>query len=683
MQGVSMATTIKAKLTISIATVTILVLGLGLFALQVQESLNNKLYDLGNQAEKLAILGDLQLAVNEALMPGNDYIITGNPQYRQDSDKLDKTFSQYQTLRAKNSAIFQKSHNDPSQPRLMEEMDYQYAAPLLQDLQKFKEQIRLSFGKAQQESDQLRTLSRHILTATFLGIVLLLVIIGLPMRNAITAPLAMVSRRLQEIAAGQGDLTKRITIVTHDEIGELGTSFNRFTDQLQTMVGELSAVSTDLAQTAQAVGRSSLHIHEAAQAQVDAIGGTAASTAELDCSIRAIASDTDRLKEATNNISAAALELSSSLDGVTNHTQRLDDSADNTLAAINEIVAAFNQIAGKVVVLSDKAGEVAASALQISTVAKEINNRSQEQAAVARSVKDDAISLGLSAINNTKERMDRIRTEVSATTDVMGRLGVMSGEIGRIINIISDITDKTNLLALNASILAAQAGVHGKGFAVVAEEVKGLAVQAAHATKEITTMISQIQQGTATAVNAANRSATEVDAGVKLTEEVAAALNKIIAQSELSLQNALLIARAAEEQTLGISMVSEAMQQTSLMVDEISHSANEHKLASERILQATEEMRGFISSVRNTVSSQTEETQRIADIITETFKTIQIIAMATQEQQNASQTIIEAFATIREKAQDNRHLTIELDGTVQQLNGQAQQLSKNVNQFTI
>ena len=92
------------------------------------------------------------------------------------------------------------------------------------------------------------------------------------------------------------------------------------------------------------------------------------------------------------------------------------------------------------------------------------------------------------------EGMKNIKSSVEKTNDFVKKLGVRSDEIGKILNVIDDITDQTTLLALNAAILAAQAGEHGKGFSVVAEEIKDLAERTAFSTQEIGSLIQSVQE---------------------------------------------------------------------------------------------------------------------------------------------------------------------------------------------
>ena len=704
----SMTLTIRKKLILAVVFFIALLSCSGLTVLTVQSRLNHQLKTVSIQGEKLALISDLQLAVEEAIMPGNDYIITGKASYRNDfaaqdkivqqlyqsisefghftgteADQIRNTQNQYQNLKKLSDRIFAKSHRDPEQTVLMEDMDYNYAAPLLLELGTVREQIRRSFDSAQNEAEQLVIFSRNVLIGVFLSGVLLMALAGRYVGSSITAPLCQVNTSLAEIADGRGNLTTRLPVRTNDEIGTLSTRFNQFSDHLQEMVGDVSKVEQELSNKAHAIHQSSGLILRVARGQLESLESAYSTTEELNAAIRVIAQDTDKLNKSAASVSSSSLELSSSLDEVAEKTERLESSSDQTLSAVNEIVMTFKQIADNVTLLSTKAGEVASSAEQINSVAQEISSHSKEQAAVAKEVKQDAQNFGLTAISKTKQKMAMIRNEVSTTSNVMNQLGIATGEIGRIVSLITEITDKTDLLALNASILAAQSGVHGKGFTVVAEEVKDLALQAAASTKEIDTVVSQIRQWTAHAITAATNSVKEVDEGVSLSHEAETALLTIVSKTDLSLEHAVQIANAAEEQTKSIGLVSSAMQDISYMVQLIDRATTQQQISSEHILQATEEVRNIIHATKLSAVSQSSETQRITAMIVEMSDMIQMIAKATAEQQKASQEIVKTFQAIHGSAVNTTDLVNQLTSSARTLQTQADKLHEHINEFII
>ncbi|MCO5108012.1 MAG: methyl-accepting chemotaxis protein [Burkholderiaceae bacterium] len=225
-------------------------------------------------------------------------------------------------------------------------------------------------------------------------------------------------------------------------------------------------------------------------------------------------------------------------------TGAIADSVNYTVEELRNLVARINTTAELVNEASSKA-QMTASSLQAASeqqsreiretgeavlrMAHQINDVS---ARAAESVKVARQSLGASeegsrAVNNAISGMNGIRDQIQDTAKRIKRLGESSQEIGEIVELISDITEQTNVLALNAAIQAASAGEAGRGFTIVAEEVQRLAERSAEATKQISALIRTIQTDTADAVAAMERSTQGVVEGTRLSDEAGRALGEI------------------------------------------------------------------------------------------------------------------------------------------------------------
>ena len=143
--------------------------------------------------------------------------------------------------------------------------------------------------------------------------------------------------------------------------------------------------------------------------------------------------------------------------------------------------------------------------------------------------------------------------------------------IGEIVNVINDIADQTNLLALNAAIEAARAGEQGRGFAVVADEVRKLAERTSHATKEISEMINKIQSDTESSVNTMEEGVLRVQEGVELAEASKESLLSIVKASEQCVDMVNMIASSTEQQSTAIEEISANMESISTASNDIKH----------------------------------------------------------------------------------------------------------------
>jgi methyl-accepting chemotaxis protein len=190
----------------------------------------------------------------------------------------------------------------------------------------------------------------------------------------------------------------------------------------------------------------------------------------------------------------------------------------------------------------------------------EISNNSAKAAAAARSAEETARRGG----KIVEEALTTIRSIAGAVGDTATKiegLGKSSDQIGRIIGVIDEIADQTNLLALNAAIEAARAGEQGRGFAVVADEVRKLAERTTKATREIAQMIEAIQQETKTAVEKMHLGTGQVQAGVETTTQAGKALADIITAAQQVGDMVEQIAASATQQSSTTEQISDSVEQ--------------------------------------------------------------------------------------------------------------------------
>jgi twitching motility protein PilJ len=225
-------------------------------------------------------------------------------------------------------------------------------------------------------------------------------------------------------------------------------------------------------------------------------------------------------------------------------TGAIADSVNLTVEELRNVVLRINQATAQVSLATESAqqtsaellsaqenqsGEIrqtGASVLRMAEDIGEVSRGARESADVARQALS-ATEKGMSAVQNSIAGMNEIREQIQETSKRIKRLGESSQEIGEIVELISDITEQTNVLALNAAIQAASAGEAGRGFTVVAEEVQRLAERSAEATKQIGAIVKTIQTDTQDAVSAMEKSTQGVVEGAHLSDAAGQALTEI------------------------------------------------------------------------------------------------------------------------------------------------------------
>jgi methyl-accepting chemotaxis protein len=232
----------------------------------------------------------------------------------------------------------------------------------------------------------------------------------------------------------------------------------------------------------------------------------------------------------------------------------IQSSAHSVASASEELSASSEQMSRGVAEQSGKSSQIATSSSEMSQTILDI---AKNAANIASSAKEASLRAkdGKAIVNESVEEVNEIAKSVSKSSELITSLGDRSKQIGEIINVIKDIADQTNLLALNAAIEAARAGEQGRGFAVVADEVRKLAERTTKATSEIGGMIGAIQNEVDVAVNSMDEANKRVELGVQDVTKAGESLNKIVASVD-SLQSMVQqIATATEE----MSTVSETI----------------------------------------------------------------------------------------------------------------------------
>jgi methyl-accepting chemotaxis protein len=274
---------------------------------------------------------------------------------------------------------------------------------------------------------------------------------------------------------------------------------------------------------------------------------------------------------------------------------RLAGHSEQLASATEEMSSGAGQSAETARIQSDQTHQVATAMQEMSATVQEISAHS-EKAASASQTAAQAARRGGQVADETLATMHSIAESTKAVASRITELGKSSEQIGKIIAVIDDIADQTNLLALNAAIEAARAGEQGRGFAVVADEVRKLAERTTKATKEIASMIESIQAETKNAVQAMEKGSAEVQVGVEKTTASGAALGEIIKISEQVGDMISQIATAAIEQ-------SSASEQINANVSQISSSTQESSAMSDQMAKACQDLSSLAFDLQVMVSN--------------------------------------------------------------------------------
>jgi methyl-accepting chemotaxis protein len=285
------------------------------------------------------------------------------------------------------------------------------------------------------------------------------------------------------------------------------------------------------------------------------------------------------------------------LDNFVKVLERVRKGALDVQSSANEILIASEEMSTGAIQQDQEITNTSSAVEELTVSMKQVSNNAEASAEAARRALD-AAEQGNRAVRDTLEGMQRIRSSVQATAKRIKALGDRSLEISEIVNVINDITEQTNLLALNAAIEAARAGEAGRGFAVVADEVRKLAEHSRNATKDIAALIKAIQAETNDAVVVMEEGTREVEVGAKLADSAGRALDAISSVVRQSAELVQEISLASKQQVRGTEGVANAMQIISNITRQTSQGARQTARTVEQMVHMSEQLNEALSQFR-------------------------------------------------------------------------------------
>jgi methyl-accepting chemotaxis protein len=513
---------------------------------------------------------------------------------------------------------------------------------------------------------------------------------------------AMIRSEVERLA--RGDLRRGRVFESEDELGELARSFESMAQSLQTTVSRVAEAADRVEATAGELSPVSESVARVSSDQFVGIEQATARMEALAAQARDIAASSRSLGDSVEESSSLTLELGASGEELNDTASLLSSKVEEVSSSIEEMVRSVSQVSGNTESLTQAAEETSASMEQMASSLREVDASAAEATRLSTQMVSSA-ERGQAKVRQTIAGMEAIRDATETAERVIRNLHGRSGEIGAIVDVIDDVADETGLLALNAAIIAAQAGEHGRAFSVVADEIRELAERVLASTREIGTLIGAVQAEATNAIGAIERGSASVASGVDLSAEAGMALEEITRASRDSGAHIGEIVGALREQAKAggrdsgahIGEIVGALREqakagghvVSLMdrvrdgVGQIRTATAEQDRGNAVVFQGSVTMREVAAHVRGTSAEQARGSGCMRESAEGMRLAVEQIQGAIREQSEACAAAVELLAAVRSRTRENEESTKVMDAVTKGLQVQAEGLRNEVRRFQI
>jgi len=494
----------------------------------------------------------------------------------------------------------------------------------------------------------------------------------------VTQPLRQLRALSREMAEGNFDVAPRV--FADDEVGQLADSFGDTRTNLRRLLGRIGGSGSTITDGVRVITGGTEMLLSRSRDQTQLTESSSIALENVRSGISGVLVAAETVTDLTQDASTRSLELQSSAEEVARSMDYLFQSVEKTSSSTTEMHASMNEVAGRTDVLTGIGEEVLSFVSQMESTATELLSGSQLTAEIAQQVREDARA-GRAAVDRALEGINITHELTTATAQTIDELQRSAGQISQILTVIEEVANRTNLLSLNAAIIAAQAGEHGAGFTVVADEIRELAERTRGSTKEIGSIVKAVQTGSRQAVQKMHEGVARVTENVRLAQDAASTLENITGSATRSYEMATRISRALEEQSRASSRLHEVTSKMSDQITEMNRATREQVRGTQLMTDESERVRDIAAQVKNATEEQSAVGKGISTALERIADDTRAIRDLLESQLRETDRIAEASREMLDIAQKNDAIAHDFTSTVQSLVRSGHEFENEVTRF--
>jgi methyl-accepting chemotaxis protein len=492
------------------------------------------------------------------------------------------------------------------------------------------------------------------------------------------------SRALRRQAArvAAGDLGGGDVFESEDDLGDLARAFEGMRASLAAAVRRVAESADRMQGAAGEIASAAASVAAVSVDQVAGLEHASASMGAIDAQVADISRSAERLSLSMQEVSGTVCELDATGTGLHQSASALADSVEEVSRSIEEMARSIGQVARSADELSGAADDASTSTGQSARAVREVDANAGELARLSGRVVELA-ERGRDRVCETIAGMQAIHEATASALEVIRDLDGRAIAIGSVVGVIDDVADETNLLALNAAIIAAQAGERGRAFSVVADEIKALADRVLESTREIGGLIRSVQDQAGRATSAVSRGAERVARGVELAGEAGRALEEITLAARESGERTEEIVGSLREQSASTDHVASVVASVRAGSEQIRSAILQQGRSTASLRTSSRGVAGVSERVRATSEEQVQSAAHIKHGVQEVQDAVGRIDAALRDQSSACREATTLLGQVAARTRANDDSVRRLEAAMHGLRQQAEALREELRRFAV